>query len=72
MRQMRFSYNEIIHSATLLQIYTIDAIGAWLTQDKISKNNKNLYWEQIAAVKIDNEIGSFQHIKRGVFYYKDV
>jgi hypothetical protein len=27
---------------------------------------KNLYWEQTAAVRIDNEIGPFQQIKRGV------
>jgi hypothetical protein len=27
---------------------------------------KNLYWEQTAAVRVDNEIGPFQHIKRGV------
>jgi len=27
---------------------------------------KNLYWEQTAAIKVDNEIGPFQQIKAGV------
>ena len=27
---------------------------------------KNMYWQQKAAIKIDNETGTFQHIKQGV------
>ena len=27
---------------------------------------KSLYWEQTAAIKVNNEIGPFQQIKRGV------
>ena len=27
---------------------------------------RNIYWEQTAAMRVGNDLGAFQHIKRGV------